>query len=331
MVSQEESQDSCRWDTQSPVTVDIASLCIGDSPRLCGEDMAHIRALAETDAALPPILVHRNTMRVIDGMHRFRAAALRGDSQIEARYFDGSADMAFVLGVEANIAHGLPLSLADREVAAARILAMHPEWSDRAIAKSTGLGATTIGAIRGRAGGLPQVTARVGRDGRVRPLDIGEGRRRAVEIIASQPDASLRQIAKAAGVSLGTARDVRMRLHNGDDPTLTCGRVKNGKNGSVSSIRGLDRGRGGAKPVVPGDVSARLQNLKMDPSMRYSEHGRSTIRWLDAHMVRPTDWTGLVDALPPHCTYVVSELARSCAAAWQELAEELEQRVRPAN
>src|SRR4051812_30365190 len=80
----------------------ISTLLPADSPRLAGEDMQHARLLADSDAELPPILVHRKTMRVIDGMHRIRAAVLRGEDKIKAKLFDGCEEAAFVLAVEAN-------------------------------------------------------------------------------------------------------------------------------------------------------------------------------------------------------------------------------------
>jgi hypothetical protein len=60
------------------VAVPVLSLRPADSPRLNGEDKAHIARLAEMDTPLPPILVDRRTMRVIDGMHRLMAASLLG-------------------------------------------------------------------------------------------------------------------------------------------------------------------------------------------------------------------------------------------------------------
>jgi hypothetical protein len=59
-------------------------------------------------------------MRVLDGMHRVRAAILRGDAVIAAVFFDGDADAGFVEAVRANISHGLPLTVADRKAAVAR-------------------------------------------------------------------------------------------------------------------------------------------------------------------------------------------------------------------
>ncbi|MFD1048366.1 ParB N-terminal domain-containing protein, partial [Kibdelosporangium lantanae] len=116
---------------------------MSDSPRLEGEDGEHIRALVELDVQLPPITVHRTTMRVIDGMHRLRAAVLRRQDFIDAYLVDAEPDDVFVLAVEANIQHGLPLTFADRKAAAARIVRSHPHWSDRAIAAKTGLSPKT--------------------------------------------------------------------------------------------------------------------------------------------------------------------------------------------
>lgn len=94
--------------------------------------------LAAVEAKLPPIIVHRATMRVIDGMHRLAAAKLRNDETIEVRFFEGTEQEAFVLAVKANISHGRPLSLTDRTSAAERIIVSHPAWSDRAIAVAAG-------------------------------------------------------------------------------------------------------------------------------------------------------------------------------------------------
>ncbi|HEX9335644.1 MAG TPA: streptomycin biosynthesis protein, partial [Pseudonocardiaceae bacterium] len=199
--------------------VTIDTLMLTDSPRLAGENTEHTRRLADSDDYLPPILVHRPTGWVIDGAHRVRAAILRGQTRIAAQFFDGPMDAAFVLAVRGNIAHGLPLSPADRRAAAERIVRSHPRWSDRAIAAATGLSDKTVRAIRRRSTSeTPQLNTRVGRDGRVRPLNAANGRRLAAELIAERPDAGLREIASAAGISLATAHDVRIRLQRGEDP-----------------------------------------------------------------------------------------------------------------
>ncbi|MEV4443705.1 ParB/RepB/Spo0J family partition protein, partial [Streptomyces sp. NPDC049577] len=96
------------------VVLPLTALLPADSPRLDGEDPQHVRELAGTRLPLPPIVVHRSTMRVVDGMHRLRAARLRGDESIAARYFEGTAEDAFVHAVRLNTLQGLPLTPADR-------------------------------------------------------------------------------------------------------------------------------------------------------------------------------------------------------------------------
>jgi hypothetical protein len=151
------------------VAVPVFSLRPADSPRLNGEDKAHIARLAQTETPLPPILVDRRTMRVIDGMHRLMAASLHGREAIDVIFFDGNETDVFLRAVQENIAHGLPLSQADRRAAAERIIATHPHLSDRAIGHSAGLAAKTVAAIRkGSSEEIPQSNTRVGRDGRDR-------------------------------------------------------------------------------------------------------------------------------------------------------------------
>ncbi|MGH3679426.1 MAG: hypothetical protein ACRDT2_03965, partial [Natronosporangium sp.] len=77
----------------------------------------------------------------------------------------------------------------------------------------------------------------------------------------------------------------------------------------------------------PASSSSLLQRLKGNPSLRYSEKGRSLLRWLDSHVVDPADWSPAVAEVPPHCTYTIAELAIQCAKAWERLAEEMWVRV----
>src|ERR1700734_1869573 len=67
-----------------PVNVLLAA----DSPRHDGVDSAHVLRLAECGADLPAIVVHRQTMRVIDGMHRLQAAIRNGRELVEVTFFD---------------------------------------------------------------------------------------------------------------------------------------------------------------------------------------------------------------------------------------------------
>jgi hypothetical protein len=307
--------------------VRISTLQAGDTPRLNGESSEHIRLLAASEAPLPPILVHRDTMRVIDGMHRMRAAMLRGEDTIEAEFFDGSQAEAFISAVKANTEHGLPLTLTDREAAAARILVSHPHCSDRWIAAVAGLAAGTVGSIRRQHSDSREVTARIGRDGRVRPLSSDGGRRIASDAIARHPEASLRAIARLAGISPATVRDVRERMRRGDDPVAT--RRSSGREKWRPAARSLpERSQAGAaRGGSPRRPAQLLQNLRKDPSLRLTEAGRSLLRWLEPRASGPGDWRGVIDAAPPHCAYLVAELARSCAEEWLDFAKQLEQRL----
>lgn len=168
------------FDGDSIHVVPIDMLVVGESARLDGINADHARTLAEVDGTLPPILVHRQTLRVIDGLHRLHSAKQLGRTTIDARFFDGDDEAAFLAGVQANIAHGRPLSLADRTAAAARLVRAHPEWSDRRIAGLVGLSPKTVGAARARlTEEIPQSRVRVGRDGRPRRMPAAGATRRA--------------------------------------------------------------------------------------------------------------------------------------------------------
>jgi hypothetical protein len=310
------------------VTVPVSFPQPGESPRLAGEDKAHVAWLAETQTPLPPILVDRRSMRVIDGMHRLMAALSTGRETIDVEFFDGSAADAFLRAVEANVRHGLPLSQPDRHAAAARIIASHPQMSDRAIAESAGLAAKTVAAIRRRSpDGVPQLNARVGRDGKVRPLDSLEGRRRAAGLLVERPRASLREVARAAGVSPATARDVRKRLERGEEPAPP---RSSAAGASDDSAKPGANGRPARRTVRVVQVAPAivLDKLLRDPSLRHSEQGRWLLRLLQHNAAGAQKWPGIASALPPHCAALVGQLARQYSQMWLDLAQRMEERTR---
>jgi hypothetical protein len=296
----------------APVRVPISWLALGDSPRLDGFNEEHVARLADVEAPLPPILVERRTMRVIDGWHRLLAAVRRGRESIEVEFFEGSGADAFLRSVEANVKHGFPLSQADRRAAAARIIASHPAMSDRAIAHVAGLGAKTVASIRRTTSdGAPQSGRRIGRDGRIRPLNSLEGRIRAAELFTARPDASLREVAREAGVSPATAGDVRKRMRRGELPVPT--RPERPRPAPETA------------PVVPVLV---VRKLVQDPSLRHKEEGRRLLRMLQQCAIGPDDWAGLVEAVPAHCADVVRQLALQYARTWSSFAQGLDDRTR---
>ncbi|WP_410594783.1 ParB N-terminal domain-containing protein [Amycolatopsis sp. lyj-23] len=299
------------------VRVPLGSLIEADSPRLDGVSEEHVRTLAESGSALPAIIAHRATMCVIDGRHRLRAAALRGDEEIDVRFFDGSWAEAFVLAVKSNGKHGLPLTLADRKVAAARIIGSHPDWSNRGVATVVGLTDKTVASIRSRAAAeIPHLHARIGRDGRARPVDAAEGRRRASEVLRETPGISLRRASAIAGVSVGTVRDVRDRLKRGEDPVSPRRRpaaVPIGESAECAPSGSAD------VPVKAVNPALILQRLRQDPSLRFSESGRALLRKLDAFLIDDEEMNCALAMVPDHCAGAVADLVAEGAKMWQDL------------
>ncbi|GLF99211.1 transcriptional regulator [Streptomyces yaizuensis] len=262
-------------------------------------------------------------MRVLDGMHRLLAALLKGRQTIEVELFDGPPEDAFLRAVEANAVHGLPLSQVDRRAAAARIIMSHPHMSDRAIAQVAGLGAKSVAAIRRSTASVPQLNTRVGRDGRVRPLNGAEGRRRAMRVLAEHPEASLREVARLSGVSPATVSAVRRRLAAGESP-FARGTEPGGTSGSEEDGRpGARTGPGFRRPPASMDPARLLEKLLRDPSLRHKEGGRQLLHLLRQNALGVQDLMDLSDVVPPHCRSLVVNLARHYRDAWDSFAETL--------
>lgn len=334
------SRDAGQVAVDSAVTrISMGLLLPAASPRL-GMNDDHVRALAELDS-FPPVIVNRQSMRIVDGMHRFHAAKLRGQDEIEARWHHGDEHAAFLLSVSANIGHGLPLSFVERTSAAKRLLRAKPDWSDRMIASCTGLAAKTVEKLRAEDYGAENgAGVRVGRDGRVRPLSTAHTRLRARDLILEQPKASLREIAAQVGLAPSTVKDVRDRIRSGLDPVPDRERtrsgvplsVPDGSNADASQprsdalvrvVRGTTR-----EPEPPDRTTNRLQLLRRDPSMRFNEVGRNLLRSLELDLTSADQRSRIIDAVPPHCIETLASLAREVARGWDALGKEFDDRSR---
>ncbi|MBF6331834.1 ParB/RepB/Spo0J family partition protein [Nocardia transvalensis] len=308
------------------VDLPISDVLPADSPpRRTGVNTSHISMLAESAVAFPPIVVQRSTMQVVDGWHRLHAAQLRGETTIAAVFFDGGPADAFVLAVKLNAAHGLPLSLADRKAAAARILSSYPDWSDRSIAVTVGISHHTVAAIRRRSTGRSaQSTSRIARNGVWHRPNGQQGRQRAVELFTADPDASARKVASLAGISVTTAKEVRKLLRAGRRP------VSSREPAVVGSLTSEPphEPTGDVSAPVPTrtDAAELLQRLRRDPSLRFNETGRKLLRWLENPFGEVIDWDSIIENIPSHCTPSVAELARQRSRDWQRLAHLLDQR-----
>jgi ParB-like chromosome segregation protein Spo0J len=318
--------------------VQVNSLVPGFYLRQAGTDPTHIRLLIDAAGAvkLPPILVQKNGCRIIDGMHRVEAAKLRGEPTIRAYVIDCTDEEALVLAIRTNVLHGLPLSKADRISGAKRILATHLDWSDRAVAEIAGLSAKTIASLRNRSSGEVQLHGkRLGRDGKRRPLSAAEGRRKAAEYIEANPEAPLREVAREAGVSLGTVHDVRERIRGGFDPVRA---ERGGADAHAKADHAVDAstiaplppstllvraGKNGPQQLDWPTISARLVG---DPALRYTEGGRAFLRWMATHSTKADEWQEFIDAIPTHWLRDVSRVAETVSAEWREFAEQLRSR-----
>jgi transposase-like protein len=142
------------------------------------------------------------------------------------------------------------------------------------------------------------------------------GRERAAEVLASKPDASLREVARLAGVSPATVSDVRSRLARGEAPA---GETKTDPRTPVRTPA--------ARPQRRPDPALVLDKLLRDPSLRNNEEGRNLLRLLRNNAIGMQQWADLAAAVPPHCGGLVVQLAQRYAELWLEFSRELDERV----
>ncbi|MDQ3787172.1 MAG: streptomycin biosynthesis protein, partial [Actinomycetota bacterium] len=105
-------------------------------------------------------------------------------------------------------------------------------------------------------------------------------------------DLSLREVARRAGISPETARSVRRRLTESGPPPAP-------------------------------DPATLVVRLRSDPTLRFSETGRTLLRLLDARSVPPEKWAEIAANVPPHWRDTVARMAIECADTWRNFAESL--------
>ena len=289
--------------------VAIDALRDADSPRVAGEDQDHIRDLIGIYEQLPPILVHRSTMRVIDGMHRLRAARERGEAHVKIRFVEGDEADVFVLAVRTNVVHGLPLSMDDKRKAVSRIIGLCPDWSDRRIASVCCVSAKVVATLRDcPADEQQQLDKRVGRDGKARPVNSAERREKVRELLRERPESSLREIAEKADVSPETVRSIRTAMRAGSPQREAPG-------------TGQQRGD------LDCSAASCLHRLKNDPAVRSNEVGRQLLQFLGISTLLAHDPAKITENLPEYAMPWITEAVRDIASAWLSLAGALGNRA----
>ncbi|WP_337820796.1 hypothetical protein [Amycolatopsis sp. A1MSW2902] len=203
------------------------------------------------------------------------------------------------------------MSARDRIAAATRIVASHPEWSDRAIAALADISPKTVAARRSAVDD-PHSHRRIGRDGRTRGKDIGKRRLAAVAYLEEKPNSSIREIAREANVSIGTARDVRLRVRSGRDPIPERGDAPRSRTADAAGIM--------AVPIARTIVD----QFKTDPALRMPESGRGLVRMIDANRKFLELKASFVANVPGHCSSSVAAVARFLADEWATLADTVE-------
>jgi len=260
-------------------------------------------------------------MRVVDGVHRLEAARLRGDQTVPVVYFGGGDEEAFVTAVRLNLQSGMPLTARDRQAAVRRILHSHPHWSDRWIAAVCGVAARTVATLRRQAPDeRARLAMRLGRDGRIRPTSAAAGCRRAEELMRRHPGASLREVARQAGISVGTAMDVRRKLA-GQRAVAATQRPPRIQSAPPAQPEPRQPSPSGA--ALAPRIRAGLERLAADPSLRYTERGRALLRSVSITLTFISQSQEVVDQVPGHCRELVRDVAEACARSWHDFSAQL--------
>jgi ParB-like chromosome segregation protein Spo0J len=294
------------WTEVASGEIDLDDLRFGPSRRAAGIDAAHVETLKELEGNWPPIVVAAADRTVVDGLHRVHAALALGLTRLPCVYFVGGEDDAYVEFVHRNIAHGLPLSRRDRESAATRLLRMRPEWSDRRIAAVCGLAAGTVARVRRGSecstDEVAQLNARVGRDGRHRPVDRGAVRARIADALRDNPRASLRAVAALVGTSPATVRSVRSAM-----------------------VRDASHELAGADEETWLPAGRQTEPWEPDAAVLSTDEGSEFAAWFTKTAVGDEWWSHVI-SVPVSRIYDVADEARRRAQYWSDFARALEAR-----
>ncbi len=135
-----------------------------------------IERYAESWERMPPVTVFEVDGRwlLADGFHRHASAVTLNRPTIPAEIRPGTFADALDFASGINLAHGLPLTRAERRRAVEVKLRLHPDWSDRRLADELGAGRELVARVRKQlveGGQLPASAVRIGADGKTYPSE----------------------------------------------------------------------------------------------------------------------------------------------------------------
>lgn len=141
-------------------------------PRLSDSEFEGLKQSIDESGILQSIVIDRESMTIIDGHHRWRAAKELGLEQVPVRApdFDDEEDRMRV-GVKLN-AHRRQMTGEQKRAAIAALLKGDPKQSNRSVADAVGVDHKTVAPVREEmeaAGEIPHHETRVGRDGVEQP------------------------------------------------------------------------------------------------------------------------------------------------------------------
>ncbi len=183
---------------QAPTDIEPVEILVDDlviEPDLNLRDRLNdeiLQRYAESWTYLPPVTVFdvEGQYLMVDGFHRHGAAQILGKTTLPAWILSGTYHEALDYAAGANMFHGLALSREERRRAIEIRLKLHPDWSDRRLAESLGVGRETVAKLRRalvEANQIPDAATRIGSDGKEYPAYVGLPRDPTLEQPADGP------------------------------------------------------------------------------------------------------------------------------------------------
>jgi hypothetical protein len=156
----------------------------------------------------PPLDVFKvgDQYLLADGWHRRLAAQANGWKQILARIHVGTRQDAVKFAIEANRAHGLPYSNADKRHAVQLALKEFAGLSNHVIGDLCKVSHAFVGNIRHQLETVSSPQKRTGRDGKARKVPARKATKRAARPQANTKSANPKSTAAGTGEDQGTCK-----------------------------------------------------------------------------------------------------------------------------